>query len=156
MSEGLPESCHACRGKGSAGHAAHHHRQPSSAGAIGLQWCSLAQFTAGQMGFVASAVHGVVPVCGLPPASEHPGQMEEKERRFLWDDGSFFIWTWMWRECWTLGLFVRSPDIQLQIKFNVNHVCDVQCSVEWTIFFYFPLVPWNLLVACSRALHHGT
>lgn len=83
MPEGLPESRHGRRGKGSAGHAAHHHRQPSSAGLVGLQCCSLAQFTAGQMGFIASAVHSVVPVCGLPPASKHPSQMEEKARGLI-------------------------------------------------------------------------
>lgn len=87
LSEGLPESCHGCWSKGSAGHTAHHHRKSSSAGAIGLQGCKLAQFTTGQMGFVASAVHRVVPVCGLPPTGKHPGQTGEKERRHLWDDG---------------------------------------------------------------------
>lgn len=79
LSEGLPESRHGRRGEGSAGHAAHDHGQPSRTGLVGLHRCSLAQFTAGQMGLVASAVDRIVPVCGLSPASKHPAQMEERD-----------------------------------------------------------------------------
>lgn len=84
MSEGLSEPRHGRRGEGSSGDAAHHHRQPFSAGAVGLQRRDLAQFTAGKMGLVSSAVDGVVPVHGLPPASKHPAQTEEKKRTFLY------------------------------------------------------------------------
>lgn len=48
-------------------------------GTVGLEGHQLSQFTAGQVGFIASAVDRVVPVGGLLPASKHPGQMEEAE-----------------------------------------------------------------------------
>lgn len=77
LSEGLPKSRHECWGKVFTRHAAHHHRQSSRAGPIGLLQYSLAQFTAGQVCFIASAVDRVVPVCGLSPASKHPAQIKE-------------------------------------------------------------------------------
>lgn len=82
LSEGLPKSRHECWGKVFTRHAAHHHRQSSRAGPIGLLQYSLAQFTAGQVCFIASAVDRVVPVCGLSPASEHPAQIKEMRRIF--------------------------------------------------------------------------
>lgn len=82
LSEGLPKSRHECWGKVFTRHAAHHHRQSSRAGPIGLLQYSLAQFTAGQVCFIASAVDRVVPVCGLSPASKHPAQIKEMRRIF--------------------------------------------------------------------------
>lgn len=79
LSEGFPESGHGGGGEGSAGNAAHHHRLPSGTGTVGLQGRQLPQFTAGQVGFLPGAVDRVVPVGGLLPASEHPGQTEEAE-----------------------------------------------------------------------------
>lgn len=72
LSEGLPEACQARRGKGSARNAAHNHRQPTVAGSVGLERLHLAQFAAGQMGFVSGAVDRVLPVGGLLPAGKHP------------------------------------------------------------------------------------
>lgn len=72
LSEGLPEARQARRGEGSARDAAHDHRQPVVAGSIGLERFHLAQFAAGQVGFVSGAVDRVVPVGGLLPAGKHP------------------------------------------------------------------------------------
>lgn len=80
MSEGLSESRHGRRGEGSSRDAAHHHRKSPGAGTVGLQRRYLAQFTAGQVGLVPSAVDGVIPVRGFPPASKHPAQTEERKR----------------------------------------------------------------------------
>lgn len=79
LSESLPESRHGRRGEVSAGDAAHHHGQPFRTGPVGLGGRSLAQLAAGQMGFVARAVDGVVPVRGPLPAGEHPAQMGMEE-----------------------------------------------------------------------------
>lgn len=79
LTEGFPEPSHGGRGEGSPRNAAHHHRLASMTGAVGLEGRQLSQFTAGQVGFIAGAVDRVVPVGGLLPASEHPGQTEEAE-----------------------------------------------------------------------------
>lgn len=74
LSEGLPEARQARRGKGSARNAADDHRQPAVAGSVGLERLRLAQFAAGQVGFVSGAVDRVVPVGGLLPAGKHPAE----------------------------------------------------------------------------------
>lgn len=74
LSEGLPEARQARRGEGSARNAAHDHRQPTVAGSVGLERLHLAQFAAGQVSFVSSAVDQVVPVGGLLPAGKHPAE----------------------------------------------------------------------------------
>lgn len=74
MSKGFPETRHGRRGKGATRDTAHHHRKALSARVVALGGECLAQGATGEVGFVPSAVDGVIPVGGPPTTGKHPGK----------------------------------------------------------------------------------